>query len=53
MAHALALDPWTWPTENILGLGFIDEDVDPLRVGVCDILGQGLIGLIRILIPIS
>jgi hypothetical protein len=31
----------------------IDEDVDLLMGGVCDIPAQGLIGLIRILIPIS
>jgi hypothetical protein len=53
MAHALALDPRTWPREDVPGLGLIDEDIDLLRRGVCDILAQGLIGLIRILIPIS
>jgi hypothetical protein len=45
------MDPQTWPREDVPGLGLIDEDVDLLRGGVCDILDQGLIGLIRILIP--
>jgi hypothetical protein len=31
----------------------IDEDVDLLRLGVYDIMAQGIKGLIRILIPIS
>jgi hypothetical protein len=31
MAYALALDPQTWPREDVLGLGLIDEDVDLLR----------------------
>jgi hypothetical protein len=31
MAHALALDPRTWPREDVPGLGLIDEDVDLLR----------------------
>jgi hypothetical protein len=53
MAHALALDPRTLPREDIPGLGLIDEDVDLLRVGVCDTLAQGIKGLIRILIAIS
>jgi hypothetical protein len=53
MAHALALDPRTWPREDVPGLGLINEDVDLLMGGVCDIPAQGLIGLIRILIPIS
>jgi hypothetical protein len=53
MAHALALDPRTWPREDVPGLGLIDEDVDLLRGGVFDIPVQGLIELIRILIPIS
>jgi hypothetical protein len=39
-AHALALDPRMWPTENVPGLGLIDEDVGLLRVGVCDILAK-------------
>jgi hypothetical protein len=53
MAHALALDPRMWPREDVPGLGLIDEDVNLLRGAVCDIPGQGLIGLIRILIPTS
>jgi hypothetical protein len=53
MGHALALDPRTWPREDVPGLGLIDEDVDLLRGGVCDIPAQGLIGLIRILISTS
>jgi hypothetical protein len=52
MAHALALDPRTCPREDVPSLGLIDKDVDLLG-GVCDIPAQGLIGLIRILIPIS
>jgi len=31
IAHALALDTWTWPRGNVPGLGLIDEDVDLLR----------------------
>jgi hypothetical protein len=31
MAHALVLDPLTWPREDAPGLGLIDEDVDLLR----------------------
>jgi hypothetical protein len=53
MAHALSVDPRTWSREDVPGLGLINEDTNILRVGVCDILAQGLIGLIRILIPIS
>jgi hypothetical protein len=41
-----------WPTENVPRLGLIDEDVNLLRLGVCDILTQGLIGLIRTLVAI-
>jgi hypothetical protein len=52
-AHAPSVDPRTWSREDVPGLGLINEDTDILRVGVCDILAQGLIGLIRILIPIS
>jgi hypothetical protein len=52
MVHALALDPRTWPREDVPGLGLIDKNVD-LLTGVCDIPAQGLIGLIRILIPTS
>jgi hypothetical protein len=53
MAHALTLDPRTWARDDVSGLGLIDEDVDLLRGGVCDIPAQGLIGLIRILKPTS
>jgi hypothetical protein len=53
MEHALVVDPWTWPIEDATGLGLINEEVDLLRVGVGDILAQGLIGFIRILIPLS
>jgi hypothetical protein len=31
MAHALALDPRTWPREDVPILGLIDDDVDLLR----------------------
>jgi hypothetical protein len=31
LAHALALDPQTWPREDVPGLGLIDKDVDLLR----------------------
>jgi hypothetical protein len=31
MAHALALDTWTWPRGDIPGLGLTDEDVGLLR----------------------
>ena len=31
MAHALALDTWTWSREDVLGLGLIDEDISLLR----------------------
>jgi hypothetical protein len=31
MAHALTLDPRTWPREDVHGLGLIDEVVDLLR----------------------
>jgi hypothetical protein len=41
MAHELALDPQTWPREDIPGLGLIDEDVDLLWGGVCDNLFSG------------
>jgi hypothetical protein len=53
MAHALALDPRTWPRVDVPRLVLIDEDVDLLRGGVYDLLAHGLKGLIRILIPIS
>jgi hypothetical protein len=35
MAHALALDPRTWPRVDVPSLGLIDEDVDLLRGGGC------------------
>jgi hypothetical protein len=31
MAHVLALDAWTWPIEDVPGLGLSDEDVGLLR----------------------
>ena len=31
MAHALALDTWTWPRGDVPGLGLTDEDVGLLR----------------------
>ena len=31
MAHALALDTWTWLRGDVPGLGLINEDVDLLR----------------------
>jgi hypothetical protein len=55
------LDVWTWPRGDVPGLGLTDGDVGLLRGVDCDILTQGLIGLIeycfakkridRILIP--
>jgi hypothetical protein len=42
------LDVQTWPRGDVPGLGLTDEDVSLLRGGVdCDILTQGLIGLIK------
>jgi hypothetical protein len=41
------LDVWTWPRGDIPGLRLIDEDVDLLMGVDCDILAQGLIGLIE------
>ena len=32
MAHTLALDTWTWPRGDLPSLGWIDEDIDLLRV---------------------
>jgi hypothetical protein len=43
------LDVWMWPRGDIPGLGLTDEDVDLLRGVDCDILTQGLIGLIEYL----
>jgi hypothetical protein len=31
MAQALALDPQTWPRDDVPGLGLIDEDIDLVR----------------------
>jgi hypothetical protein len=41
------LDVHTWPRGDIPGLGLTDEDVGLLRGVDCDILTQGLIGLIE------
>jgi hypothetical protein len=41
------LDIRTWSREDVPGLGLTDEDVDLLRGVDCDILTQGLIGLIE------
>jgi hypothetical protein len=41
------LDIQTWPRGDVPGLGLTDEDVDLLRGVDCDILTQGLIGLIE------
>jgi hypothetical protein len=41
------LDVRTWPRGDIPGLGLTDEDVGLLRGVDCDILAQGLIGLIE------
>jgi hypothetical protein len=37
----------TWPIGDVPGLGLTDEDVGLLRGVDCDILTQGLIGLIE------
>jgi hypothetical protein len=41
------LDVWMWPRGDVPGLGLTDEDVSLLRGVDCDILAQGLIGLIE------
>jgi hypothetical protein len=41
------LDVRTWPRGDVPGLGLTDEDVGLLRGVDCDILTQGLIGLIE------
>jgi hypothetical protein len=41
------LDVQTWPRGDVPGLGLTDEDVGLLRGVDCDILTQGLIGLIE------
>jgi hypothetical protein len=44
----LVLDVQTWSRGDISGLGLTNGDVGLLRGGVdCDILAQGLIGLIE------
>jgi hypothetical protein len=41
------LDVWMWPRGDVPGLGLTNEDVGVLRGVDCDILAQGLIGLIE------
>jgi hypothetical protein len=41
------LDVLTWPRGDVSGLGLSDGDVGLLRGVDCDILAQGLIGLIE------
>jgi hypothetical protein len=41
------LDIRTWPRVDVPGLRLTDEDVGLLRGVDCDILAQGLIGLIE------
>jgi hypothetical protein len=41
------LDIRTWPRGDVPGLGLTDEDVGLLRWVDCDILTQGLAGLIE------
>jgi hypothetical protein len=41
------LDVRTWPRGDVPDLRLTDEDVDLLRGVDCDILAQGLIGLIE------
>jgi hypothetical protein len=43
----LVLDVRTWPRGDVPGLGLTDEGVGLLRGLDCDILAQGLIGLIE------
>jgi hypothetical protein len=47
--HMPVLDVRTWPREDAPGLGLTDGDVGLLRGVDCDILAQGLIGLIEYL----
>jgi hypothetical protein len=47
MVRMPVLDVRTWPRGDIPGLGLTDEDVGLLRGVDCDILAQGLIGLIE------
>jgi hypothetical protein len=43
----LVLNVRTWPRGDVSGLGLTDGDVGLLRGVDCDILAQGLIGLIE------
>jgi hypothetical protein len=45
----LVLDIRMWPRGDVLGLGLTDEDVGLLSGVDCDILAQGLLGLIEYL----
>jgi hypothetical protein len=45
--HMPVLDVRTWPRGDVPGLRLTDEDVGLLRGVDCDILTQGLIGLIE------
>jgi hypothetical protein len=45
--HMLVLDIQTWSRGDVSGLGLTDGDVGLLRGVDCDILAQGLIGLIE------
>jgi hypothetical protein len=45
--HMPVLDIQTWPRGDVPSLGLTDEDVDLLRGVDCDIMTQGLIGLIE------
>ena len=47
IAYMLALDTQTWPRGDVPGLGLTDKGVGLLRGVDCDILVQGLIGLIE------
>jgi hypothetical protein len=41
------LDVRTWPRGDVPGLGLTDEDIGLVKGVDCDILAQGLIGLIE------
>jgi hypothetical protein len=45
--HMLVLDVRTWSRGDVPALGLTDEDIGLLRGVDCDILTQGLIGLIE------
>jgi hypothetical protein len=45
--HMPVLDVRTWPREDVPGLRLTDEDIGLLRGVDCDIMTQGLIGLIE------